>query len=61
LPTPEGLQAKVRAINILTTPVDGVLPQITVRSYKDHQSFARWIGDIWVNDVNFVDLMEGNK
>jgi micrococcal nuclease len=57
LPTAAGLQAKVRATNLLTTPVDGVLPTITIRSYKDRQSFERWLATVWINDVNMADLM----
>jgi micrococcal nuclease len=30
---------------------------VVIKSYKDEQSFARWIADVWCDDKSFKDLM----
>ncbi len=53
LDTPEGREAKVLAERILTAYPD----RIVVQSYKDRQSFARWIADVYIDGVSMVELM----
>jgi endonuclease YncB( thermonuclease family) len=51
LPTVEGWAALNKATRILESG------QITVKSYKDHMSFARWICDLWIDGQSFAELM----
>lgn len=55
LPTVEGLAARATAERILQGA-----KTITVQSYKDQQSFARWIADVYVDGVSLAELMKGS-
>jgi len=33
---------------------------ITVETFRDRQSFARWIGDIYVDGTSLAELIDGN-
>lgn len=50
--TPEGREARLKAQGILEAATD-----ILVVSYKDAQSFARWIADVYVNGRSMVEWM----
>lgn len=52
LPTPAGLHAKAVADQLLRAAT-----QITVKSYKDRMTFARWVGDVWLDDVPMVEAL----
>jgi hypothetical protein len=43
--TPEGDAVTAAAYALLHAT-----PQLVVRSYKDKQSFARWVCDVWMAD-----------
>jgi micrococcal nuclease len=45
LPTPEGKAAKGFAMAVLPPSAP-----LIVRSYRDEQSFARWVVDVWLLD-----------
>jgi hypothetical protein len=49
--TPEGIKASAFAVALLTGQ------PLIVQSYKDSQSFARWVADIWVADVPVADRL----
>ncbi len=53
LNTPEGRAAKILAERIFAAQPD----RIVVQSYKDRQSFARWICDVYIAGVSMVKLM----
>jgi endonuclease YncB( thermonuclease family) len=48
LSTPEGKEAR----NFVLTLINGwyVQTPVLVESYKDQQSFARWVCDVWLED-----------
>lgn len=52
LPTAEGKRAKVAAERLFSSA-----KEITVKSYKDQQSFARWLVDMWLDGVPMTDLL----
>ncbi len=52
LSTPEGQSAKA-AVEALLSGVG----QLTVQSYKDQQSFARWIVDVYVDGRSLADVL----
>lgn len=52
LPTDEGYAAMKKATDILNAA-----KAITVRSYKDRMTFARWVADVYVDGQNFAELM----
>lgn len=54
LNTPEGVLAQAKAHTILNAA-----RVVHVRSYKDQQSFSRWIADVFVDGVDFVQCMNG--
>jgi endonuclease YncB( thermonuclease family) len=33
--------------------------ELVVETYKDRQSFARWIGDVYLGDVLVADILRG--
>lgn len=43
--TAEGAVVTAAAFALLTAA-----PEIVIRSYKDQQSFARWVCDVWMGD-----------
>lgn len=53
LNTLEGREAKALAERIFAANPD----RIVVQSYKDRQSFARWICDVYISGVSMVELM----
>jgi endonuclease YncB( thermonuclease family) len=56
LNTPEGKVARDYVKQLLITPV-GPTP-LVVSSYKDEQSFARWVVNVWLpGDENLGDLL----
>jgi endonuclease YncB( thermonuclease family) len=52
LSTPEGARMKAQAEQVFAGA-----STIVVRSYKDHMSFARWIADVYVDDISIVTLL----
>ena len=44
--TPEGIAAREAVVNLLT-----LAKTVTVSSYRDKRSFARWVVDVWVDDL----------
>lgn len=50
---PGGLAAKALAAQILTEA-----PQVIIETVKDEQTFARWLGRIWIGDVELGTLLE---
>lgn len=50
---PGGLAAKALAAQILTEA-----PQVIIETEKDTQTFGRWLGRIWVGDVELGALLE---
>ncbi len=53
LDTPAGHEAKALAERLFAAHPD----RIVVQSYKDRQSFARWVADVYVNGTSMVELM----
>lgn len=53
LNTPEGIAARNYAYQLLAGNF------VTVRSYRDRRSFARWVCDIWLGDRLVADLLIG--
>lgn len=51
---PGGLEAKERVQGIFATATS-----IVIESYRDQQSFARWIADVYVDGVSLADRMAG--
>jgi micrococcal nuclease len=50
--TPEGKAAQAFAAHALTNA-----QQIVVRTFKDQQSFARWVADIWIDGYPLADVL----
>jgi endonuclease YncB( thermonuclease family) len=50
---PLGLAAKLVAEQILTDA-----PQVIIETEKDAQTFSRWLGRIWIGDVELGALLE---
>jgi hypothetical protein len=49
LRTPAGKEAQ-RAAMLLLMVSPSIGPRVTIQSYKDQQSFARWLCDVWLPD-----------
>jgi endonuclease YncB( thermonuclease family) len=47
---PERFTTEGKAVTAAAFRLLGSAPQIVVKSYKDQQSFARWICDVWLAD-----------
>jgi micrococcal nuclease len=43
--TPEGRVVKARVVALFA-----LRPNILVQTYKDQQSFSRWVADVWLDD-----------
>lgn len=50
--TPEGVAAKAA----LEARLAAVNNQVVLRSYKDRQSFARWICDVWLGGAPLTNI-----
>lgn len=59
LSTPEGKAARDYVERLLDRDVH-FPPPIVVETYKDHQSFARWVADVWVGDRLLADILREN-
>jgi micrococcal nuclease len=49
--TPQGIEATAFAHKLLSGR------ELVVQSYKDQMTFARWVGDIWVDDIPVADRL----
>jgi endonuclease YncB( thermonuclease family) len=50
--TPEGLLAQQAATSVLA-----LATAIVVQTYRDQQSFARWVADVWVDGYLLADVL----
>lgn len=50
--TPEGKAAQAFAAHALMHA-----QQIVVRTFKDQQSFARWVADVWIDGYPLADVL----
>lgn len=55
LRTPEGDAAKAAVVRLFESA-----PAIVITTYKDQQTFARWVADVWIDGELFADRLRAD-